>query len=49
MDKGKAISAKSNQTPNTAYLEVSRQTSGAKVWCREEKSPDRQLRSPSCG
>ena len=49
MNEGKAISAKFHQTPNTAYLEVSRQTVGAKVYRREEKSPDRQLRSPSCG
>ena len=49
MNKGKAISTKFNQTPNTAYFENSRQTVGAKVYRREEKSPDRQLRSPNHG
>ena len=49
MDEGKAIFAESNQTPNTEYLESSRQTVGAKVYRREEKSPDRRLRSPNHG
>ena len=38
MDKGKAISTESNQTPNTAGLESSRQTSGAKSGVERERA-----------